>query len=160
MTDNIKHKCIISLLYSSGLRRAELIGLTPDDIDGSRMMVHVRGGKGTKDRYAILPQNLLQDLRTYYKTYRPKNFLFEGATGGSYSPASIRSILNRSARKAGISKSVTPHMLRHSFATLFLEFGVDLRYIQTLLGHNSSKTTEIYTHVAQHSLKGIKSPLD
>jgi site-specific recombinase XerD len=157
---NQKHKCIISLLYSSGLRRGELINLKISDIDSKRMMVYIRGGKGKKDRYTILSHASLADLRIYYKKYQPKEYLFEGPGGGTYSPSSIRSILRKAVLRANIKKQVSPHMLRHSFATHLLEDGVDLRYIQKLLGHNSSKTTEIYTHVAKHALQGIKSPLD
>jgi len=157
---NIKHKCLISLLYSAGLRRNEIIQLKIEDINSQRMMIHIKGAKGKKDRYTILSDVLLKDLRTYYLAYKPQTFLFEGPKGQQYSPTSIRKILNKAVHKAGIRKRVTPHTLRHSFATHLLEDGVDLRYIQTLLGHSSSKTTEIYTHVAKHVLKGIKSPLD
>jgi len=157
---NIKHKCIIALLYSAGLRRSELLALKPEDIDSVRMMIRVRGGKGGKDRYTILSKSVLNDLRNYYKLYKPSEYLFEGPGGRAYSPASVRKILNSAVKQARVTKRVTPHMLRHSFATHLLEDGVDLRYIQSLLGHNSSKTTEIYTHVAKHSLRGIKSPLD
>ncbi len=157
---NIKHKCIISLLYSAGLRRTELLNLKIDDIDSKRMMIHVRAGKGKKDRYTILSSKLLYELRKYYKSSRPKVYLFESPSGAQYSASSIRVILQKAKVKAGIVKRVTPHTLRHSFATHLLEDGVDLRYIQTLLGHSSSRTTEIYTHVTNTILKDIKSPLD
>lgn len=157
---NIKHKCIVSLLYSAGLRRSELINLKMQDIDSRRMMIFIRGAKGNKDRYSVLSMAVLRDLQLYYDKYAPQTYVFEGADGGTYSPSSIRKILQEAVRRAGIFKHVTPHMLRHSFATHLLEDGVDLRYIQTLLGHNSSKTTEIYTHVAKYAIKGIKSPLD
>jgi len=157
---NIKHKCIIALLYSAGLRRAELINLKLEDIDGERMLLFVRGAKGRKDRYTILSEKLLRVLRIYYKKYRPRLYVFEGEKGRPYSVSSVKKILDRAVTKAGINKRVTPHVLRHSFATHLLESGVDLRYIQELLGHNSSKTTEIYTHVAQYSARAIKSPLD
>jgi len=157
---NLKHRCIISMLYSAGLRRSELINLQIRDIDSQRMMIRIKGAKGKKDRYTLLSEKMLLDLRSYYKEYRPKIFLFEGPGGNTYSGSSIRNILKRAAKEAGILKRITPHMLRHSFATHLLEDGVDLRYIQTLLGHSSSKTTEIYTHVAKHALRGIKSPLD
>jgi len=158
--NNLKHKCIISLIYSSGLRRSELINLKLTDIDSNRMMIHIRAGKGKRDRYSILSTKLLNDLRLYYKIYHPKSYLFEGSLGSQYSASSIRKILKKASNNAGVIKRVTPHMLRHSFATHLLEDGVDLRYIQTLLGHSSSKTTEIYTHVANNVLKGIRSPLD
>lgn len=156
----MKHRCIISLLYSAGLRRGELLNLEVDHIDSERMMIRVSQGKGMKDRYTLLSEQLLDDLREYYKVYRPKKFLFEGEQGKRYSSTSVGKIVSRSARKAGIRKRVTPHTLRHSFATHLLENGTDLRYIQSLLGHSSSKTTEIYTHVAMNSVRKIKNPLD
>jgi len=158
--DNIKHKCIVGLLYSSGLRLGELLNLKINDIDKNRMLIIVTQAKGNKDRYTILSETLLYDLRIYYKTYRPEEYLFEGAKGGKYTPTSVQSIVKKAAQKAGVKSVVTPHVLRHSFATHLLENGVDLRYIQTLLGHNSSLTTEIYTHVAINHIKNIQSPLD
>jgi integrase/recombinase XerD len=159
-TANCKHRCIVSLLYSAGLRRGELLQLKPEDIDSKRMLIHVRQGKGMKDRYTLLSTNLLKDLRTYFKKYRPKTWLFESLNGDHYSASSVLAIVKTAARKAGIKKKVSPHMLRHSFATHLLENGTDLRYIQTLLGHSSSKTTEIYTHVAIRAFRLIKNPLD
>jgi integrase/recombinase XerD len=159
-TKNIKHRCIVSLLYSAGLRRGELINLKIKDIDSKRMVVVVKNAKGKKDRNTLLSKSLLVDLRKYYRTFKPTEYLFEGARGGKYSASSILKIIVRAAREAGIVKKVTPHMLRHSFATHLLEAGTDLRYIQALLGHNSPKTTEIYTHVATHQYKLIKNPLD
>ena len=159
-TENIKHKAILSLLYSAGLRRSELINLQLTDIDSSRMVILIHGGKGKKDRISLLSQKLLILLRDYYKKYKPGKNLFEGQNRAKYSPTSIGKILKRSAKKAGIQKKVTPHMLRHSFATHLLEQGTDLRFIQELLGHNSSKTTEIYTHVAVKNLVDIKNPID
>ncbi|MDT0687304.1 site-specific tyrosine recombinase/integron integrase [Autumnicola psychrophila] len=159
-TRNIKHRCIVSLLYSAGLRRNEVLCLKLNDIDGKRMLIKVRSGKGNRDRYTILSEKLLKDLRTYYLEWRPKNFLFESPTGNQYSAESIAKIVREAARRAGIRKRVTPHMLRHSFATHLLESGTDLRYIQVLLGHKSTKTTEIYTHVATNIFFTIKNPLD
>ncbi|UKN00183.1 site-specific integrase [Paracrocinitomix mangrovi] len=160
-TTNIKHKCVLSLLYGSGLRRQELLKLKINDIDSERLMIKINQGKGQKDRYTIIGINTLEELRTYYKEYKPKVFLFEGTHPGSpYSAATIGKILIKAAKKAGIHKKVTPHMLRHSFATHLLENGTDLRYIQTLLGHNSSKTTEIYTRVTFSNIQKVKSPLD
>lgn len=159
-TTNIKHRCIVSLLYSAGLRRSELLNLTLQDIDSKRMVILVRNSKGGKDRLTILSQSVLDDLRIYFKKWQPKNFLFEGERGGKYSTASIAKIINRASLKAGLKKRVSPHMLRHSFATHLLENGTDLRYIQSLLGHSSSKTTEIYTLVATNHLKTIKSPIE
>ncbi|MFQ3214851.1 MAG: integrase/recombinase XerD [Marivirga sp.] len=159
-TFNLKHQCIISLLYSAGLRRSELLELKITDIDSSRMSVKVRGGKGKKDRLSILSQRILKQLRLYYKAYVPKVYLFEGYKGEMYSTTSIAKVVSQAAKRVGIRKKVTPHMLRHSFATHLLEGGTDLRYIQALLGHNSSKTTEIYTHVAVNAFKNINNPLD
>ena len=158
--DNMKHKCILMLIYSAGLRRSELINLKILDIDSERMVINIKGAKGKKDRISLLSDNLLQLLRKYYKKYIPKVYLFEGQSGGKYSPTSVANILKKASLKAGIKKKVTPHMLRHSFATHLLEQGTDLRYIQELLGHNSSKTTEIYTHVSKRAIDKIKNPID
>jgi integrase/recombinase XerD len=157
---NIKHKCIISLLYSAGLRRSELIDLKIEDIDSQRMTIMVKQGKGKKDRLTLLSQRLLLDLRQYFLEYRPKTYLFESPNGGQYSGTSVGKIIDYAAKSAKIKQKVTPHMLRHSFATHLLETGTDLRYIQALLGHSSSTTTEIYTHVATNNLSKIKNPLD
>ena len=152
---NIKHRCIVGLLYGSGLRRSEVLALRPKDIDSKRMLVRVNQGKGNKDRYTILSATVLKELRKYYKRYQAQSFLFESPNGGAYSSTSVVKIVSRAAIKAGIDRRVTPHMLRHSFATHLLDKGTDLRKIQVLLGHNSSKTTEIYTHVAENSFKDI-----
>jgi site-specific recombinase XerD len=160
VTNNLKHKCILMLIYSAGLRRSELLNLTFNDIDSERMVIHIYEAKGKKDRISLLSDNLLQLLRQYYKEYRPNKYLFEGQNGGKYSASSVANILKKAARKAGIRKTVTPHMLRHSFATHLLEQGTDLRYIQELLGHASSKTTEIYTHVSKKAIDKIKNPID
>jgi site-specific recombinase XerD len=157
---NLKHRCIISLAYSAGLRLGEVINLKPGDIDSKRNYVIVRQGKGMKDRYSLLSSRVLEMLRAYYKEYQPKEFLFEGQFGGPYSATSIHNILKVAVEKAGIKKRVTVHTLRHSFATHLLERGTDIRYIQELLGHQSSRTTEIYTHMTQKGLGKIKSPLD
>lgn len=158
-TSNIKHKCIVGLLYSSGLRRSELLNLKIKDIDSKRMVVVVKDAKGNKDRVTVLSTRLLKDLQEYYKEYRPETYLFEGQKGGKYSVSSVLSIVKSASIKAGIYKKVTPHMLRHSFATHLLENGTDLRHIQLLLGHSSTKTTEIYTHVANSSFSDIKDLL-
>lgn len=158
-TNNIKHRCIVSLLYSAGLRRSELINLKIKDIDSSRMLIRVEQSKGNKDRYTLLSNKLLLELREYFKEWKPKIYLFEGQDGGQYSGTSINKILHRACDKSKINR-ISAHILRHSFATHLLEGGTDLRYIQNLLGHSSSKTTEIYTHVATNILKTIKNPLD
>jgi site-specific recombinase XerD len=159
-TNNLKHKCIVSLLYSAGLRRSELLNLKPKDIDSKRMVIKILGAKGNKDRYTLLSTNILTDLRLYFKQYQPKEYLFEGANGNKYNANSVFKIVSNAGDKAGIKVRVSPHVLRHSFATHLLESGTDLRYIQILLGHNSSKTTEIYTHVATNNFNLIKNPLD
>jgi site-specific recombinase XerD len=158
-TNNIKHKCIVGLLYSSGLRRGELLNLLVTDIDSKRMMVHIKNAKGNKDRYSILSPSILDDLKVYYKEHRPTNYLFESPKGDRYSGTSVLNIVEMAAKKAGIARKVTPHMLRHSFATHLLENGTDIRHIQLLLGHSSTKTTEIYTHVANRSFMDIKDLL-
>lgn len=157
---NIKHKCLLMLIYSGGLRIGEALNLKPTDIDSKRMLIHIRTSKGNKDRYVTLSKHLLDILRIYYKAYKPKKWLFEGPNGNQYSYRSSVNIFNRAVSKAGIKKQVSLHTLRHSFATHLLEDGTDLRIIQVLLGHNSSKTTEIYTHVSGAQLQKIKSPLD
>ncbi|MCF6169053.1 tyrosine-type recombinase/integrase [Lutibacter sp.] len=159
-TSNIKHKCIVSLLYSAGLRRSELLNLKLEDIDSKRMLVKVNLAKGNKDRFSVLNKSVLDDLRIYYKAYKPKLYLFENpSTDKKYSSSSVLKIVVQSAKKAKLSKRVTPHMLRHSFATHLLENGSDLRLIQLLLGHNSTKTTEIYTHVAVNTFTNLKDLL-
>lgn len=157
---NLKHKCIIYLIYSAGLRRSEVLNLKPTDIDSKRNCIIIRDAKGKKDRVTLLSQKALSLLREYYKQYRPKEWLFEGAKGGKYSTTSLRKIFQRALERSGIKKNVTLHSLRHSFATHLLERGTDLRYIQALLGHRSSRTTEIYTHITRKGFQNLKSPLD
>lgn len=159
-TNNIKHRCIVQLLYSSGLRRSELLNLKIKDIDSVRMLVRVEGSKGNKDRLTLLSKTALKDLRLYFTKYRPQVYLFEGRNGKKYSGESVLSIVKKAAERARIRVKVTPHVLRHSFATHLLESGTDLRQIQVLLGHGSTKTTEIYTHVATNTFESIKNPLD
>jgi len=159
-TDNLKHKCLLMVIYSAGLRISEVLSLTVHDIHRDRKQITVRDAKGEKDRITVLSAQLLPYLDAYYKLYKPKKYLFEGEKGGPYSETSTRNVLNSACEKAGIMKRVTPHTLRHSFATHLLEKGVDLRYIQVLLGHESSRTTEIYTHVSKKALGDVKSPLD
>ncbi len=159
-TDNLKHKTLLSLIYSAGLRRSEAQNLTLKDIDSKRKIIKINGAKGKKDRYVPLSENLLQLLREYYKAYNPKHYLFEGENGKKYSFTSMSNILKRSARRAGIKRKVHLHMLRHSYATHLLEQGTDIRIIQTILGHNSIKTTERYTHIVNTHLQKIKNPFD
>jgi len=157
---NLKHRALLTLLYSAGLRIGEALRIKPSDIDSARMLIFIRGAKGKKDRYVLLSDRFLSELRRYYKAYRPKNYLFEGRNGGMYTASSARQILHRALRQTDIQKRVKLHTLRHSFATHLLENGTDLRYIQQLLGHHSPKTTMIYTHVSTHSLQNIKNPFD
>ncbi|MDB5262993.1 MAG: integrase [Adhaeribacter sp.] len=159
-SENLKHRCLMQLLYAGGLRIGEVINLKISDVKSDRNLLLLRGGKGKKDRTTLLSQKLLHSLRQYYKQYKPKEWLFEGQYGGQYTTDSIRHVFNACVKKAGIISKPTPHTLRHSFATHLLEAGTDLRYIQTLLGHNSSKTTEIYTHITTYALDKIQSPLD
>ncbi|RAU83009.1 tyrosine-type recombinase/integrase [Pontibacter arcticus] len=159
-TENLKHRCLMQLLYSGGLRISEVINLRISDVRSDRNVLFIQGGKGKKDRTTLLSQKLLENLRSYFKQYRPKVWLFEGQTGGQYTVERIRSVFRASMVKANIKTKATPHTLRHSFATHLLEQGTDLRYIQALLGHSSSKTTEIYTHVTSYALDKITSPLD
>ncbi|MEN8117842.1 MAG: site-specific tyrosine recombinase/integron integrase [Bacteroidota bacterium] len=158
-TANKKHKCVMALIYSCGLRRSEAIDLKIEDIDSKRMKIKIRGGKGKKDRYVDLPSSILPALRDYYREYTPKIWLFEGQKRNQYSPTSILNVVKKAAQLAGIKKRVYPHILRHSYATHFLEQGVDIRFIQEWMGHDSIKTTQGYTHVAQNNMN-IKNPLD
>jgi integrase/recombinase XerD len=158
--DNLKHKTMLMLIYSAGLRRSEMLNLRIGDVDFNRHIVFIRGGKGHKDRQSVLSQNLVPLLQQYLKEYMPGFWLFEGPTGERYSATSLQQIFKRAAKKAGVKKIVRLHMLRHSFATHLLESGTSTRYIQVLLGHESSKTTEIYAQVSRFALDKIQSPLD
>ena len=157
---NLKHKCIVQLLYGCGLRLNELLQLKMNDIDSKNNVILIRNAKGGKDRVVMLSSLLLDSLRRYYKEYHPEEYLIEGQGGGPYSEKSVQTIVKNAASKAGITKKVTPHTLRHSFATHLLENGTDIRYIQVLLGHKSVNTTEIYTHITDIAQSKIKSPLD
>jgi len=158
---NTKHQAMLTLIYACGLRRSELLSLKPQDIDSKRHLLIIRNAKGRKDRVVPISDKLIEMLRAYYKIYKPKDWLFEGQQEGEqYSETSLQKVLQQSLLKAKIRKPVTLHWLRHSYATHLLESGTDLRFIQELLGHKSSKTTEIYTHVTEKSLQKIKSPFD
>ena len=157
---NIKHRTLISLIYSAGLRIGEALSLKIKDVDSERMMLYIRQAKGKKDRYVPLSKVLLTLLKQYYVVYRPKTYLFEGADNKMYTASSARAILRVAVKKCNIHKRVTLHTLRHSYATHLLESGTDIRLIQELLGHNSPKTTMIYTHVSSSSLQNIDNPLD
>ena len=159
-TKNLKHRAILALIYSCGLRISELINLELKDIHVDRRQLLLKNSKGRKDRYVILAESFLPLLSNYYFSYKPKIYFVEGQKGGKYSTASIRQFLKKSCKAANINKRVTPHTLRHSYATHLLENGIGLRYIQELLGHSKPETTMIYTHVAKKDLLQIKSPLD
>lgn len=158
---NLKHRAMLSLIYACGLRRSELLNLKPTDIDSKRGVLLIKQAKGRKDRITPIPGKLVEQLRDYYKAYRPLTWLFEGQKKGvRYSEKSLENVLKQALVKAGIKRPATLHWLRHSYATHLLENGTDLRYIQELLGHSSSRTTEIYTHVSTKSLQRIKSPFE
>jgi len=163
VTTNLKHKAILTIAYSAGLRMSELLNLKIQDIDSNRMQIRVCLGKGKKDRYTILSKTTLDLLRKYYKSYRPKDWLFEGFSHNEYkqySSTSVQKILKKACKKAKITKHIYLHCLRHSFATHLLEQGVSIQIIQQILGHSNARTTCIYLHVQQYSLANIQSPLD
>jgi integrase/recombinase XerD len=158
--ENLKHRAILMTIYSAGLRIGEAVNLRIADIDSKRMQIRIEQAKGKKDRYTLLSAKTLEVLKKYFVEYKPKIWLFEGQNGGQYSEKSIQLIFHKAKDAAKINKKVTVHTLRHSFATHLLESGTDLRYIQSLLGHSSSKTTEIYTHITTKGFDQIVSPLD
>ncbi len=159
---DVKHKALLMTLYGSGLRVSEVAALRSGDIDSSRMLIHVRLGKGAKDRMTKLSPRLLAVLREYWRALHPRTWLFPSAgdTSRPMDTGSICRTVHRLARRAGISKTVTPHTLRHSYATHLLDAGTDLRTIQVLLGHRNLKTTAIYLHVSQAKIAAAASPLD
>ncbi len=158
---NRKHRAIMMLAYSAGLRVSEVVRLKLEDIDVRRRLIHIKGSKGRKDRYTLLSGVALEALRDYYRFYRPKKWLFPGQRKDRHiSARTVQKVVTAAGKRAGIRKKLTTHTLRHSFATHLLENGTDLRYIQELLGHKSSKTTQIYTHVTRRDLVRIVSPLD
>lgn len=158
---NIKHRAMLSLIYACGLRRGELLSLKQKSVDSKRGVLIIKQAKGKKDRIVPISNKIIEFLREYYKLYKPKYWLFEGQKPGEkYSEKSLENVLKQALKKANIQKPVSLHWLRHSYATHLLENGTDLRFIQELLGHNSRRTTEIYTHVSTKSLKNIKSPFD
>jgi site-specific recombinase XerD len=157
---NLKHRTILMLIYSAGLRIGECIRMRVADLDFERNTVFIKAGKGKKDRISVLSQKLKQQLQQYLQAYTPDYWLFEGQTGGRYSSRSIQQIFRRAVDKADVNPFSTVHTLRHSFATHLLERGMDLRSIQELLGHNSSETTQIYTHITRKMKDKFVSPLD
>jgi integrase/recombinase XerD len=159
--ENLKHRAILTITYSAGLRISETARLKVSDIDSKRMMVRVQQGKGGKDRYSILSQTALECLRQYWRAYRPKEWLFEGQKESSHiCISSIRQIFLEAKERAGIRKPASPHTLRHSFATHLVEAGTSLYHVQLLLGHRSPTTTTVYLHVSKMNLAQVTSPLD
>ena len=156
-----KYRAIVMAQYAGGLRISEACRLRPEDIDSKRMVIHVRAGKGGRDRYTVLSERFLTFLRDYFRTHRPDGWLFPGQTeAGHASPETSRRVFHAAVGAAGIAKTITPHGLRHCFATHLLESGVDIAVIQTLLGHGSLRATEVYTHVSVEHIGRVKSPLD
>lgn len=160
LTTNLKHRVILKLCYGMGLRVSEIVNLKIEHIDSNRMQVLVEKAKGKKDRYVNLPESILEELRNYYKEFKPKIYLFEGNSGGPYNIRSCQAVFKAAMKRAKINKTVGIHSLRHSYATHLIEYGTDVRFVQELLGHNNIKTTMIYTHVSNVSKGKIKSPLD
>ena len=158
--DNLKHRCILMLIYSAGLRLGEAVNMRISDLQPQSRRLFIRGGKGKKDRFTILSEKAWKKLKEYLAVYRPVEWVFEGQTGGRYSERSVQALFTRAKEKSMINPYATVHTLRHSFATHLLEKGIDLRYIQELLGHESSKTTEIYTHITHRGWDKLRSPLD
>lgn len=160
-TANLKHRAILMILYGAGLRLQEAISLEVKDIDSGAMSIRVRRGKGGKERFVMLSLRLLETLRLYFRQFRPQRWLFYGSTKQApLDPRSVQRMVEKSRRKAGLTKRVTSHALRHSFATHLLERGTNLRYIQELLGHSSLRSTLIYTHVSRRTLTRVTSPLE
>jgi len=160
-TANIKHKAMLCLIYSCGLRRGELLKIKPAHIQSDRGVLLIKEGKGKKDRITPIPQKIIDMLRLYYQQYKPSVFLFEGQVKGEpYNERSLNLVFKQAIERSQIKKPATLHWLRHSYATHLLEVGTDLRYIQELLGHSSSRTTEIYTHVSSKKISEIKSPIE
>ena len=158
---NEKHRVMLSIVYACGLRRSELIELIPTDVEKSRKLLRIRQSKGFNDRIVPISDRIIEMIETYFMHYKPKIYLFEGQwPGEKYSASSLGKVLKMACERAGLRKEVSLHWLRHSYATHLLEAGTDLRYIQELLGHKSSKTTEIYTHVSAKSIQKIRSPFD
>jgi len=160
LTANPKHKCILSMLYGTGARVSELTHIKMRDIDLDRMLLRIYQGKGKKDRQTLIPKLLFETLKNQSRLKQADDYLFTNGRGDHLTEATIQKIVAQAALRAGVRKTVSPHTMRHSFATHLLENGTDIRYIQELLGHAKLQTTQIYTHVATSSFNNIKSPLD
>ncbi len=159
-TENLKHQCILQLIYSSGLRLGELTRLKVKDLDFDNNIVKIKCAKGKRDRISLLSEKVKTKLKIYFEEYRPSYWLFEGQDGGKYSDRSVQNVLKAAVRKSGVDENTTVHTLRHSFATHLILNGVDIRKVQEYLGHSSLETTQIYTHITDHMKKDTKSPLD
>ena len=158
--DNLKHLVMLKLCYGMGLRVGEVVSLKVTDVDSQRMVVHIEAAKGKRDRCVSLPSSILDELRDYYRAYRPKKYLFEGQGGGQYAIRSVQAVFKNAMRKARINKTVGIHGLRHSYATHLVECGTDMSFVQKLLGHSDIKTTAIYAKVSNRQLGNVRSPLD
>ena len=159
VTENIKHKLLLSLAYGAGLRVSEVVNLKVKDIDLEELTVHIKQAKGKKDRITIFPEKLTADMKNLIAGKDKNDFVFASDRGGKLTTRTAQKVIENSLKKAGIKKDATFHPLRHSFATHLLENGVDVRYVQDLLGHQNIRTTQIYTQVTNPKLKNIKSPL-
>lgn len=159
-TDNLKHKAMLMAIYSCGLRLSELLNLKIVDVRSSDQILRINQSKGNKDRIVSLPDKLLGVLRDYYQVYKPQDYLFEGDKGGRYSERSVQLVLKKALTKAKVKTNGTVHTLRHSYATHLIQSGIDIRIVQELLGHDSIKTTMIYTHITDVDKKKTPSPLD
>jgi len=157
---NLKHRCMLQLIYSAGLRLGECTGMKVRDIDPEQCLIRVRGGKGKKDRIVMLSSKFSRTLQEYLAQYKPDYWLFEGQDGGRYSDRSVQNVLKKAVIQSGVDEDTTVHTLRHSFATQLILNGTDIRAVQELLGHSSIKTTTIYTHITDRMKSGIRSPLD
>jgi integrase/recombinase XerD len=158
---NLKHRTVALVLYGAGLRLGEALALELRDVDSERMVFTIRGGKGDRDRQVVLSQVLLEALRVYWRSYRPPGWLFPGKDPNlPLGPSAIQRAVKAARQRAAIRKPASPHTLRHSYATHLMEAGTDLRVIQTLLGHRSLRTTQIYTHVSTGRVLATPSPLD
>jgi integrase/recombinase XerD len=157
---NSKHKLLLWIIYSCGLRRSEVTNIKLTDLDRERSIIHIREGKGRVDRIVPVSLKVWDKMDEYMSSYKPREYVFEGQTGGRYSSESVYNVFKDAMSRAGIKKDVGVHSLRHSYATHLHENGLDIRYIQELLGHKSSRTTEIYTHVSRRNLIAVRSPID
>ena len=158
--NNMKHKTLLMLIYSSGLRIGDALRLELKDIKSDEQLIHIRGGKGNKDRLVPLSKVMLEQLRLYYHAYKPETYLFEGKVGKLYARSSAQKVFKKAVARAGIKRRVTLHTLRHSYATHLTNRGVNVQYLQEILGHKSPKTTMLYTHLSGKDIRNIQSPLD